>query len=256
MSVTFETKVWENDWELVLNTPRLGEMVERCRYAFSRRVLFINNVSRVAPVEAAARKWIRRGVLDEVVIVEEHADEALEFLGLSREKLGRGLYYSVAELVSIHLARTNYLLHFSGDSMPADSARSDWMEKGLAVLQSKPGVKVFNLVWNHAYQEASREAEDEDQDCYYGYGFSDQMYLIRVADFRSRIYEHRCTESARYPEYGGELFEKRVDGWMRTGGFRRATYKHASYVHRNYSKSRLARKLAVWMNRPYLFQER
>ena len=53
------------------------------------------------------------------------------------------------------------------------------------------------------------------------------------SDFKDRIYYEHHPDSQRYPAYGGELFEKRVDAWMRTNGFLRCTYKHGSYIPRN-----------------------
>ena len=34
--VTFETKVWENDWEYILQENYLQEIIGRCNYAFER----------------------------------------------------------------------------------------------------------------------------------------------------------------------------------------------------------------------------
>jgi hypothetical protein len=44
MTVTFETKCYENDWEILLKTRRLQTMIERHHYPFARRILYINNV--------------------------------------------------------------------------------------------------------------------------------------------------------------------------------------------------------------------
>jgi hypothetical protein len=104
-------------------------------------------------------------------------------------------------------------------------------------------VKVFNLTWNHRFHEAKNESLKEDDQFYYGYGFSDQMYLVRTADFRAPIYEEINDASERYPKYGGELFEKRVDSWMRNNGNIRATSKQTSYIHKNFTKSYLLKKI-------------
>ena len=121
------------------------------------------------------------------------------------------------------------------------------------MLNTNTNVKVFNLAWNHDYNAAKTESEYEDSECYYGYGFSDQMYLIRTADFKQRIYEYYDKASERYPRHGGESFEKKVDSWMRQNHFLRATFKHSSYIHHNFSKIRLFNNIAVRLNRPNLF---
>lgn len=242
MSITLETKVWENDWELVLKTSRLKTLVERCNHQFDHRVLYINNVKNPSEVEFHAEKLISDGVIDQYIHVHEHAQEALDFFHLSKEKLGKGYYYSIAELVSIYLTKTKYLLHFSSDTIPENNSIS-WLGQGIQLLEDRNDVKVFNLTWNHRFNEAKNEAFSEDEEHYYGYGFSDQMYLVRTADFKAAIYEEINDSSERYPKYGGELFEKRVDSWMRNHHQIRATSKHTSYIHRNFTKNYFLKKL-------------
>lgn len=250
MTITFETKVWENDWELVLKTSRLEDLVKRCDHHFDHRVLYINNVKNPLEVETHAKRWIDKGVIDQFVHVHEHAEAALDFFNLSKEKLGKGYYYSIAELVSIYLTKTKYLLHFSSDAIPEKNISHPWLQSGIDLLEKDPKVKVFNLTWNHRYKEATNESFDKDDHFYYGYGFSDQMYLVRAADLKAPIYEEVNTASERYPSYGGELFEKRVDSWMRNHQFLRATYKHGSYLHQNFTKNPLAKKIALAINYP------
>ncbi len=250
MTITLETKVWENDWELILKTSRLKELVNRCKHQFDKKILYINNVKNPLQVEEYAQKLIKQNVIDQFIHVHEHADAALEFFNLSKEKLGKGYYYSIAELVSIYLTETSYILHFSGDSIPEKTIPPNWLNQGLKVLQENHQVKVFNLAWDKKYKEAQNESISEDSSFYLGYGFSDQMYLIRTADFKAAIYEEVNAASDRYPCYGGELFEKRVDSWMRNHQFLRATFKHGSYLHQNFTKNPLTKKIALLLDYP------
>lgn len=247
-SVTLETKCWENDWEFLLKTDRIQRMTERSAFNFAKRTLIINNVENPGKVSSHAERLVRSGVLTDFRVVADHQAEALDFFGLSKEALSSGFVYSVAELVGVYLCETDFLLHFSGDSAPA--ARCDWIDAALGRFARDPQVKVANLTWNHNYAEAASEAFAEDEDFYAGYGFSDQMYLVRTADFRSpSVYRETNPASARYPEYGGELFEKRVDSWMRNHEFSRLTYKRGSYEHHNFPKGWLKRKLKLLLGR-------
>jgi hypothetical protein len=255
MSITFETKIWENDWELVLKTSRLRDLVSRCNHPFDRRVLYINNVKNPSIVEAHAQRLINEGVIDQFVHVHEHAQEALDFFQLSKEKLGKGYYYSIAELVSIYLTKTKYLLHFSSDAIPEKNIAFNWLQQGIHLLDTNSEVKVCNLTWNHRFHEAKNESISEDDQFFYGYGFSDQMYLIRTADFRALIYEEINEASNRYPKYGGELFEKRVDSWMRNHNHIRASSKQASHLHQNFTKNDLLKKIAIALNYPTLLSK-
>lgn len=44
MNVTFETKCWEKDYKLILDTPHLENMIKNCNYQFGSRQLIVNNV--------------------------------------------------------------------------------------------------------------------------------------------------------------------------------------------------------------------
>jgi hypothetical protein len=253
MTITFETKVWENDWEIILKTDRVNQMIERCHHSFSEKILYINNVSDLKAVCLAADKLIRKDIITKYVNVEEYAKATMEFFSLSRDKLGKGYYYSIAELVSIYLTETEYLLHFSGDSIVSENTPKNWLNEGIKTLQSNPNVKIFNLVWNKKYKEAKKESQFEDQLNFYGNGFSDQMYLARTVELKERIYDHYHPDSERYPVYGGELFEKRVYSWLRAHSYLRATYKHGSYLHKNFPKTHWKQKLSVLHNSPNLF---
>lgn len=236
MAVTFETKVWEKDWDLIMKTPFLRRTIERCGDPISKRVLYINNVENVQKVIKAANHLISKGVIDNWILVEDYVEQALSYFNLSKEKLGVGYYYSIAELVSIYLCDTKYLLHFSGDATILKGASRDWLAQGVRVLEDNPHVVVFNLAWTDEFQAMREESESEDENCFYGYGFSDQMYLIRAVDYKQKIYEYYNAASERYPKFAGELFEKRVDSWMRENQFLRATYKHGNYLHENFPR--------------------
>ena len=69
-----------------------------------------------------------------------------------------------------------------------------------------------------------------------GFGFSDKCYLIKIVNFKLSIYNEENTLSERYPMYGGNLFEKRIDAWMKNNNYNRITYKHGSYYNSNFPK--------------------
>jgi hypothetical protein len=200
-------------------------------FPFAEKVLIINNVKDYREVQRYADEAVKKGWLSKYFIAEEYSDEALTFFGLSRKALGKGYAFSIGELVSIYLCRTEFLLHFTGDCIPAE--RCAWVPKAIRVLTEDERVKVANLLWDRNSVEAKSESSEETDDFFKGFGFSDQCYFIRVQDFRKPIYNYSHPASARYPDYCGELFEKRVDSWMRCRGYLRATYKHASYLHQN-----------------------
>lgn len=238
-AVTFETKCYEKDWEILLKTGRLEAMIARNQYDFAERILYINNVSDPDKVKGYADRLKSRGIISDYVLVADFADEALAFFGLDRDSFKGGYYYSIQELVGIYLCKTDYLLHFSSDSILYGSF--SWIEKALQNFEVDIRCKVASCLWNRKRTEAQKDACYENDDFWFVEGFSDQCYLIRIADFRAPIYCERHPQSQHFPVYGGELFEKRVDAWIRTQGFLRCVYKHGSYLSRNFPRNRLLR---------------
>jgi len=254
-SVTLETKCWENDWQFLLQTDRIERMVERNAFPLARKTLIINNVSDVRLVRSRAEKLVKANLLTDYHLVRDHEKKVLEFFGLSKEFLGRSYVYSISELVGIYLCQTEFLLHLAGDSIPTHPTR--WVSAALTRFEADPRVRVANLNWNDNYDEAAQESFAEDDDFYTGYGFSGQMYLVRASDFRSpEVYREHNPMSERYPAYGGEeLFEKKIDSWMRNHDYHRITYKHGSYLHRNIPRHGLRRTAQLLVERAQnLFQ--
>ncbi|MBT5671103.1 MAG: hypothetical protein HOJ43_05440 [Betaproteobacteria bacterium] len=234
MSLTIETKVWEKDWKFMLKDRFIKRLMLRVGGAATRRVLFINNVEKPKLVAHYAAKLVADGILDNFVFVDDYATEALNFFDLTQAKLGRGYYYSIAELVSIYLCDTEYLAHFSGDSSVPCDVPEPWLGEAVNLLRKRPDVSVVNLAWDYKFREVDKDSLFSDDDFAYGYGFSDQMYVVRSAEFKGQIYDYLHPASARYPAYGGELFEKRVDSWMRVEKKLRATSRRWSYQHLNF----------------------
>lgn len=238
-TVTLETKCWEQDWRRILDGERLRLLAERNTYPFSEKILMINNVKNISVVTKFAERAVQQGWLTKYINVEEHAGEVLDFFSISRESLGAGYPYSIAELVGLFLCRSDFLLHYAGDCIAATTC--DWVPKAVQLMSLDPRVKVCSLDWDENHREARGGAAEETDNFHLGTGFSDQCYLVRVADFRQRIYNETHPASARYPKYGGELFEKRVDSWMQNHGHLRATYKRGHYIHKNWPLPPLAR---------------
>ncbi|MGZ6005078.1 MAG: hypothetical protein ACXWLH_02910 [Candidatus Saccharimonadales bacterium] len=231
-SVTFETKCWEKDWQYVLDPVRLQSAISNNRYDFNEKIVYINNVQNLTQVKQQTKQLVDAGIITSYVVVDEFADQALKHFGITKKSFEGGYYYSIQELVGIYLCKTDYLLHFSSDSMPVEPV--DWIDLAIKKLEGDHRIKVANLCWNKKYGQAKHESIEEDDNFYVGYGFSDQNYFIKVADYNQPIYNEKHLISERYPRYGGELFEKRIDAWLRNHDFRRITFKHGSYIHKNF----------------------
>lgn len=234
--VTFETKCWENDWKLMLQSNHLQDVIKRCKYDFQTRILYINNVTDIEQVKRYADAMVSKDVIDKYYIVDEYAEKAMEFFDLTQEALGKGYYYSIAELVSIYLCETKYLLHFSSDSYIKECENGSWIDEAISIMENDSSIVVANPTWNYQWKQAEMEANDETGRFYISQGFSDQCYLINTEIFKNKIYNFKHEDSERYPKYGGELFEKRADSFLRCNDKYRLTCKDVSYVSKNISK--------------------
>jgi hypothetical protein len=238
ISITFETKCYENDWEYLLKTRHLEKMIENCNVNFQFKQLIINNVEEPEKVRRYAEKKIAKNVIDAYYFVDDYIDEALKFFDIDKHSFGNGYYYSNAELAGLFLSKTEYHLHFAGDSFMQKKHGSRWIVEACNILENHPEYLVANPAWNFKYHEAEGESTGKTTNGFYvGFGFSDQCYLVRTNDFRQKIYHYKHPFSERYPEYGGELFEKRVDSYMRIKKLYRITSMNESYIHRNFPKT-------------------
>jgi hypothetical protein len=247
-SITFETKCYENDWEFLLKTNYLDNMISNCNINFTYKHLIINNVKHPAIVEKYAKKKVNKGIIDRYYFVDDYAESVLSFFNLSKEMLGKGYYYSIAELTGIFLCSTEYLLHFSSDSFLLYKDKYNWIEKACHYMKAREDFFVANPTWYFDFESVKTNANNEHiGDFYIGNGFSDQCYLIKTSDFKKRIYNHYNTVSERYPKYGGELFEKRVDSYMQNSFLKRITFIKSSYIHYNFPRNPLYKNIILFL---------
>ncbi len=78
-SVTFITSCWERDWDILLKTKFLLNKIQRNQYAFTSKVLAINNVKNRAKVEKHAEKAVANGIITNYFFVEDCIDDTLDF---------------------------------------------------------------------------------------------------------------------------------------------------------------------------------
>jgi len=243
-SITFETKCYENDWEFILKGSYLKQMVARCNVDFDFKQLIINNVKNRELVEQYAQLKVKEGVIDAYYFAEDTEEVVLNFFNIPKESFGKGFVYSISELTGIYKCTTDYLLHFSSDAYPARNAvKSNWIDEAIQLMSSNSQYVVATLHWNHLFLDAKAESYGCDKNFWTAQGMSDQCYLIPINIFRKEIYNEKHLYSERYPEYGGELFEKRVDAFLRNKNYYRLIYKKASYIHGNFPKNKIKRKI-------------
>lgn len=237
MSITFATNCWEKDWKYLLKEGYLERMLNNCDYNFDRKILCIGNVDNLGKVISAADKKIAEGLIDEYIIVEDFSEKVLSFFEIERDDFKGGYNYSISPLTALYKSETDVLLYFTGDAHIVKN-NNKWIEGAMKLLLESDKYFVANPLWDNKYAEAKSESFDETEDYFIGFGFSDQCFMVRVADFRKPIYNEKHPASQRYPKYAGELFEKRIDSYMRNHNLLRATSKYTTYIHENYEEKK------------------
>ncbi len=196
-------------------------------FLFTERLLVINNVDNLEEVQQAAQRKIDEGILTRVIV----AQDILPFFQLHRSDFTDWQYYNaLAPLTAIHACQSDYLLYLTGDVYLEKPV--NWLPQTLRCMGKHPPFKVANLVWNNNRREVKKESHRRTWNFYVAkQGFSDQMFLVRTADFQAPIYGEIRPDSHHYPR--GDVFEKRVFSYMKNHGWERITFRRGAYIHEN-----------------------
>lgn len=198
------------------------------QFSFARKVALLNNIADVAEAESLAQRLVDAGELDAYHRVSERLPEALGLTGLTERSLGRLIHYSDCSLVAVTLQGAPWLLYWDPDIFLEEPI--DWITPTVARMDVDPRLMVGNPLWEDPTLESS--TLEFDGDFAIGQGFSDQVYLVRREEFAAPIYLERCIAAYRYPVSAvSDVFEARVDAWMRHHRRLRSTYIPARYRH-------------------------
>jgi hypothetical protein len=193
-----------------------------------RRIALIGNVNDKREAQARAERLLGHGEIDAYYFVSDHLDHALKITGLTRRDLGRVPYYTDWALVAVTLPGSPYLLHWDAEVRLQEP--TNWIDSALEFMESDKRILVANPNWRWPTLEI--ETLRKVGDFALGYGFSDQLFLVRREDLARPIYSGCCPASLRYPlAHITPIFEQRVDTYMRKNRRLRATYFRATYEH-------------------------
>ena len=230
-AVDLVVNTFERSYRTVLSPGFFDRIAEQSRFAFTRRVALINNVIDIEDARTRARGLIAAGEIDAYREVAEELPRALDVAGLERGDLGRIPYYTDCSLVAVTMEGSAYVTYWDADvTLDRDH---DWITPSLMLMQSDSRVMVANPAWyDDAPLERTVMSHTDDGQFALGWGFSDQIYLVRREMFRAPIYQQRCLASLRFPMSAvTPIFEARVDAYMRTHDLLRASYLPVRYHH-------------------------
>jgi hypothetical protein len=227
-SVDLVINTFERTYRNVLKPGFFPSVETQNLRSFVRKIAVIGNVANKREARERAETLRRLGEIDAYYFVSEHLDRALDKVGLTKHDLGRIPYYTDWALVAVTIPASSYLLHW--DAEVSLRRPTNWVDPAIELMDRDSRVLVANPNWRQ--QTLQRETLWTVDDFAIGYGFSDQMFLVRGGELARPIYRSWCVASLRYPmAYISSTFEMRVDAYMRTHRRLRATYKLAVYEH-------------------------
>jgi len=199
------------------------------RRRFTERILLVNNVEDPVGTRARAQRILDDGEVTSVHFVASHIDDVLVALGLSKVEFGRLLHLTDWAFVAPFVTRSSYMLHWDADVSLARPV--DWVGAAVELLDTEPAV--FCATARPTWWDPRKELIVGTRPGFaLGYGFSDQMFLVRTDELRQPIYHERCPASARYPtSHICATFEQRLDSYMRRHCCYRAVYLESHFSH-------------------------
>jgi len=195
MNVLFASKCYGGDYYHFLKDA-FNKKWQSCNYPFDTKWLLINN-----DVPSDAYCQLKA---EQIIDVSKYEDIVLKYFKLKKKNFNGGYIYSIAELIAIYLAqRFNYLCWLQGDVLM--NKKEDWITPAIKILEDNPNISVVAPL-----SELNTYHNDKGLDHF----FSDHAYLIRVSEFRKKIYNYKKPELNEYPSHGGNSFERMIGRYL------------------------------------------
>jgi hypothetical protein len=227
-SVDLVVNCYERTWQRVLAPGFFPDIVDQNRFAFARRVALLNNIADWRAATAVAEARLREREIDAYYLVADYMEEALRRTGLTAADLASIPHYSSWALAALVLPGSDWLMHWDADLQMDPPC--DWVGPALELMQSDSRIAVANPMWKKA--DMRRELREICGDFVLGYGFTDQIYLLRRSEFAAPVYRYWVPISMRYPlSHVRPYYEQMVDAYMRRNRRLRATLAKAHFTH-------------------------
>jgi hypothetical protein len=198
MKTLFATKVWSGDYTKFLSGA-FERKYKPLNFDFNVKWLLKNN---------GLPEGVKFSCADRYIDVEKNSQEALRWFGLNRNsfKVGNndGYYYSIAEITLLYLAGGfDYLVYIQGDTIIKKG--DGFVKKAIKVLEEDEFISVVS-----PKSDVNTWENKLGLDTF----FSDQAFVIRVPEFRKRIFNYPGVIK-EFPEYAGDSFEHKICKYLR-----------------------------------------
>lgn len=226
---------FERTIEYVTDTSVLTDLSRKHSYPFARRTLLVNNVDSPRRWTAALDRLVVNGVVDRWVAVAEELPRALEKTGLRLRDIRSREHWSDFGLVAVSLPGPDLVCYCDPEIDLTEPG--DWISPSVELMNTDVRVAVANPRWT-GDSTVEEKADEQLGDFLVGYGFTDHVFLTRRSELARPIYRSsvpiwlRSPASLRYPAaFDSQVFEMRVDAYMRANKRLRATHRWITYTH-------------------------
>jgi hypothetical protein len=257
--VSLFVNCFERDYRQVLGVGFMKAKAGQFQFPFARVIVTLNNITDAAAAVTLAKAAVERGEIDEYIEVALALPQALKKCGLDLRDLGLVRHYTDFALVAVTHAAPGYLLYCCAQ---VDLVTPfDWVSDAVATMESDPRILVANPCWASDHEGAQRESVCRDGHYWFGKGFSDQCFLADAGRLAAPIYRYKHEAGGRYPMSDlGDIFEKRLDAYMRHHNLLRISdsrvfYNHAGVEGVGYPKLPLMRRILRKANRLLSFHK-
>ena len=231
MTVCFSTNVYEESYRDVLSSDFIPEQISAYSYDFDEFMITVNNVDDRYDVERMIKSKFPHF---QYYFAHEERDTVLSFFDLTMQDMVPGYWYSINNLCAIMHTTCKYILHVSEDCYYVSPGDHNFIAGSISLMDSNAKCVSSMPSWDPTFAGPKHESNHEFNDFWAGYGFSDQVYLLRVEPFlQPSAWKFHHQDSERFPI--GDTCEKRIDAYMRCNDKWRLVHKRSFYEHRSRS---------------------
>lgn len=245
-SVGLVVNTYERTYRDVLSPGFFPSITAQNRREADEVVALVNNVADRADATARAEALVAAGEISAYAFVADHLPGALGAARLPSRVLRRRPYLLDYGLVMPHVVGTRWLLGWDAETrLPVPI---DWVTPSLRLLTDDPRVFHTSLGWSVAPGEPGPlgEAVDHVGDFALGWGFSDQLFLLRRTDLVGPIWRSFAPAAAVRHAPHPYTFEYRVEAHQRAVRRHRATLTTVRYETNDLSTGVVERDGRSW----------
>jgi hypothetical protein len=229
-TICLQTSCYQKSYKHVLNTMLPCFNSKFSKTIFKEKQLIINNMIDSINLSELIKDF-------NILYSSNNTENILNSFGIKLNEYTKdNINYSIQHYVGIFNTTCDYIFHISEDCN-IDNLDDTFIMDCITKLEENPNYICALPNWmKDTKLGGKQEAINTDGNFYVCYGFTDQVYVIKIKKFKDKIYNYLHPDSVRYPLYGGPAFEKRINSWMYCNNLYRIVHKDYYFLPGFYDK--------------------